>query len=97
MKEALSSRPPIVEVLFPRTPDVGDSYETIAAQIELTRWAAQTLQPVFKKADRSSHSADFFDACNDATGVSNHYIDHYSESGLLTPELKEKISLWQES
>jgi hypothetical protein len=98
MKEVLSPRPPIVEVLFPRTPEVGDSQETIAAQIECAVWAAQVMRPVFRELkqaeERSPDTADFLNACNDATGVSKQYKEHYS--ALLTPELKEKIS-WQES
>jgi hypothetical protein len=96
MKEGLSLRPPMKEVLFPRTPEEGDSNETIATQIDLAVWAAQTMRPVLKKAERSPDSADFIDACSNANGVSKHYVDHYSGSALLTPELKEKIT-WQES
>lgn len=96
MRETLSSRPPVQEVLFPRTPEVGDSPETIAAQIELTGWVKQAMSSVIKNADRSSYSSEFVDAYSEAVGVSKHYTDHYSGSELLTPELKENMT-WQES
>jgi hypothetical protein len=96
MKEVPSLRPPMDEVLFPRTPEVGDSREAIVAQIELTRWAVQTLHPVAKQTSRSSHSAEFNAACIEAQGASKHYIEHYSESGFVTRALKEEMT-WRES
>jgi hypothetical protein len=87
------------EALFPRVPEKDASREEILTLGELAVWAKQEMKPALARlntASRTHEATQFALECSQASGVSRYILDHYGNTGVLTPEVEENM-IWQES